>query len=81
MTKRHRIIPVLLLKDGGLYKTTKFGKPSYVGDPINAVKIFNEKEVDEQVKRVAQSAQSFKEKKGKAADGDRERESADFEHG
>lgn len=44
---RHRIIPVLLLKDGGLYKTTKFGKPSYVGDPINAVKIFNDKEVDE----------------------------------
>lgn len=47
MSIRHRIIPVLLLKDGGLYKTTKFGKPSYVGDPINAVKIFNEKEVDE----------------------------------
>lgn len=47
MTIRHRIIPVLLLKDGGLYKTTKFGKPSYVGDPINAVKIFNDKEVDE----------------------------------
>jgi imidazole glycerol-phosphate synthase subunit HisF len=47
MSLRHRIIPVLLLKDGGLYKTTKFGKPSYVGDPINAVKIFNDKEVDE----------------------------------
>lgn len=47
MTLRHRIIPALLLKDGGLYKTTKFAKPSYVGDPINAVKIFNEKEVDE----------------------------------
>ena len=44
---RHRIIPALLLKDGGLYKTTKFAKPSYVGDPINAVKIFNDKEVDE----------------------------------
>ncbi|MDL2351281.1 MAG: HisA/HisF-related TIM barrel protein [Pseudomonadota bacterium] len=44
---RHRIIPLLLLKDGGLYKTTKFAKPSYVGDPINAVKIFNDKEVDE----------------------------------
>lgn len=43
----HRIIPALLLKDGGLYKTTKFARPSYVGDPINAVKIFNEKEVDE----------------------------------
>ena len=47
MTQRHRIIPVLLLKDGGLYKTVKFSKPSYVGDPINAVKIFNDKEVDE----------------------------------
>ena len=47
MTIRHRIIPVLLLKDGGLYKTARFAKPSYVGDPINAVKIFNEKEVDE----------------------------------
>lgn len=44
---RYRIIPALLLKDGGLYKTTKFAKPSYVGDPINAVKIFNDKEVDE----------------------------------
>jgi cyclase len=45
--QRYRIIPALLLKDGGLYKTTKFARPSYVGDPINAVKIFNEKEVDE----------------------------------
>lgn len=42
-----RIIPVLLLKDRGLVKTTKFQQPVYVGDPINAVKIFNEKEVDE----------------------------------
>ena len=47
MSLRHRVIPLLLLKDGGLYKTTRFAKPSYVGDPINAVKIFNEKEVDE----------------------------------
>jgi cyclase len=44
---RYRIIPVLLLKNGGLVKTTKFKKPVYVGDPINAVKIFNKKEVDE----------------------------------
>ena len=44
---RNRIIPALLLKDSGLYKTIKFARPSYVGDPINAVKIFNEKEVDE----------------------------------
>lgn len=44
---RYRIIPVLLLKDNGLVKTTRFKKPIYIGDPINAVKIFNEKEVDE----------------------------------
>lgn len=42
-----RIIPVLLLKGRGLVKTVRFQKPVYVGDPINAVKIFNEKEVDE----------------------------------
>ena len=45
--KRARIIPVLLLKGNGLYKTTKFKKPVYVGEPINAVKIFSEKQVDE----------------------------------
>lgn len=44
---RPRIIPCLLVKNGGLVKTVKFSKPTYVGDPINAVKIFNEKEVDE----------------------------------
>lgn len=43
----HRVIPCLLLSNGGLVKTRKFAKPQYVGDPINAVKIFNEKEVDE----------------------------------
>jgi len=42
-----RIIPCLLLRGRGLYKTAKFKDPTYVGDPINAVKIFNEKEVDE----------------------------------
>ena len=42
-----RIIPSLLLKNRGLYKTVKFKKPSYIGDPINAIKIFNEKEVNE----------------------------------
>ena len=47
--KRIRIIPVLLLIKEGLYKTVKFSKPSYIGDPINAVKIFNEKEADELV--------------------------------
>lgn len=44
-----RVIPVLLLKNAGLVKTQKFKNPKYVGDPINAVKIFNEKEVDELV--------------------------------
>lgn len=44
---RPRIIPCLLVKNGGLVKTLKFAQPKYVGDPINAVKIFNEKEVDE----------------------------------
>src|SRR5260370_24319543 len=44
---RPRITPCLLVKDGGLVKTINFGNPKYVGDPINAVKIFNEKEVDE----------------------------------
>jgi cyclase len=45
--QRIRVIPVLLLKGKGLYKTIKFKDPQYIGDPINAVKIFNEKEVDE----------------------------------
>ena len=44
---RNRVIPTLLLSEGGLYKTTKFMNPTYVGDPINAIKIFNDKEVDE----------------------------------
>jgi len=44
---RSRIVPFLLLRGNGLVKTQKFGVPKYVGDPINAVKIFNEKEVDE----------------------------------
>ena len=42
-----RIIPCLLLSQGGLVKTQNFKSPKYVGDPLNAVKIFNEKEVDE----------------------------------
>ena len=44
---RPRIIPCLLVKDKGLVKTVHFKDPKYVGDPINAVRIFNEKEVDE----------------------------------
>ena len=47
MALQPRIIPVLLLHNQGLYKTKQFKNPSYVGDPINAVRIFNEKEVDE----------------------------------
>ena len=44
---RPRIIPCLLIHKGGLVKTVNFKSPKYIGDPINAVKIFNEKEVDE----------------------------------
>ena len=46
---RPRIIPCLLIHKGGLVKTQSFKSPKYVGDPINAVKIFNEKEADELV--------------------------------
>lgn len=44
-----RYIPILLLKNGGLYKTNKFSNEMYLGDPINAIKIFNDKCVDELV--------------------------------
>ena len=44
---RPRITPCLLVHQGGLIKTQRFKDPKYVGDPINAVKIFNEKESDE----------------------------------
>lgn len=47
MKHRVRIIPVLTLQKERLVKTVKFKKPTYIGDPINAVKIFNDKEVDE----------------------------------
>lgn len=43
----NRVIPCLLLQDGGLVKTEKFKNPKYVGDPINAIRIFNDKYVDE----------------------------------
>ena len=42
-----RIMPCLLFDGKGLVKTVRFKNPSYIGDPINAIKIFNEKEVDE----------------------------------
>jgi cyclase len=44
---RPRITPCLVIQNGGLVKTVNFGSPKYVGDPLNAVRIFNEKEVDE----------------------------------
>jgi cyclase len=44
---RPRVIPVLLLRDGQLYKTVRFGSPTYVGDPRIAVKIFNDRGCDE----------------------------------
>lgn len=47
MYLRPRVIPCLLLKERDLVKTVKFKNPRYLGDPINAVKIFNEKGVDE----------------------------------
>ncbi len=47
--RRVRIIPVLTVDGSKLVKTVKFKKPNYLGDPINAIKIFNDKEVDEVV--------------------------------
>ena len=44
---RPRIIPCLLLKDLGLVKTVKFKNPTYIGDPMNAIRIFNKKKADE----------------------------------
>ena len=44
---RPRIIPILLLNDGSLVKTIRFGKYEYIGDPVNTVKIFNELQADE----------------------------------
>jgi cyclase len=44
---RPRVIPCLLVRNGGLVKTLRFAGDKYVGDPINAVRIFNEKETDE----------------------------------
>ena len=44
-----RVIPALLLRGQGLVKTVKFKEPKYLGDPINIVRIFNDKEVDELV--------------------------------
>ncbi|MDG1166157.1 MAG: HisA/HisF-related TIM barrel protein, partial [Porticoccaceae bacterium] len=46
---RTRVMPSLLLKNGGLVKTVRFTDDQYVGDPLNAVRIYNQKEVDELV--------------------------------
>ena len=46
---RHRVIPVLTVDERRLVKTVQFRKPRYLGDPLNAVRIYNEKEVDELV--------------------------------
>jgi len=42
-----RVMPCLLLRDGALVKSIRFKDPGYIGDPINAIRIYNEKEVDE----------------------------------
>lgn len=47
MFNRPRIIPVLLIDDRDLIKTINFKKPTYLGDPVNALKIFNRKGIDE----------------------------------
>jgi len=47
--RRVRVIPVLTIDKGKLVKTINFKKPRYIGDPVNAVKIYNDKEVDEVV--------------------------------
>jgi cyclase len=47
MMRRTRVIPCLCLQGGGLVKTRKFKDPVYIGDPVNAVKIFSDKEADE----------------------------------
>lgn len=56
-----RITPCLLIDNDELYKTVNFKSPKYVGDPLNAVRIFNEKEVDELVVLDITSTQKNKE--------------------
>jgi cyclase len=46
---RPRVIPCLLLQNLGLVKTVNFKNPRYIGDPINAVRIFNDLKADELV--------------------------------
>ncbi|HPI79314.1 MAG: HisA/HisF-related TIM barrel protein [Cyclobacteriaceae bacterium] len=47
--RRIRVIPIMLINEGRAVVTSRFGKPVYVGDPINSIRVFNEKEVDEMV--------------------------------
>lgn len=47
--RRVRVIPVMLLMDEGVYKTVSFKDPKYIGDPINTLRLFNDKEVDEMI--------------------------------
>ena len=58
---RPRIIPCLLIHEDGLVKTTKFTDHKYVGDPLNAVRIFNEKQVDELVVADIDATSHFRE--------------------
>lgn len=45
--RRTRVIPVLLIHKQGVYKTSKFKRPVYIGDPMNTIRLFNDMEVDE----------------------------------
>ena len=54
-----RLIPCLLLRGQGLVKTVRFGSPAYIGDPINAVRIFNDKFVDGQFNECALTKMDF----------------------
>jgi imidazole glycerol-phosphate synthase subunit HisF len=58
---KHRLIPCLLLQNDGLVKTTQFKNAKYVGDPINALRIFNDKEVDEVMVLDIQASKNKKE--------------------
>jgi imidazole glycerol-phosphate synthase subunit HisF len=58
---RPRVIPVLLLSGSGLVKTTNFKNPKYIGDPINAVKVFNDLKADELIFLDIQSSRKKKE--------------------
>ena len=55
-----RIIPCLLWRDRGLWKTCRFADPSYVGDPINTARLFNDKDVDELIMLDGMYAASFR---------------------